>query len=278
MIRKIYFLIFALFLLAVRTNGQYGNEKIPFILENLFDRITETRDNNEKLRLNDSIKLIIDSYAASDSVFTHRFENLRYLGQILSSDKMLKIITWNLMLQDNENRYFSYIIRKDQKNEEKHVYFLTGKNRQENIRTDTIYNINNWYGALYYSIQPFRKNRKDCYILLGYDFGNFKVSRKLIDVLHFSPEGDLILGLDCFLKDNETMFREVLEYSPEGMVSLRMENRKMIVFVQLTTITTGNGESPEFSGAGNSFSGYVLKKGIWRFVPDVDVRNKKRRS
>ena len=269
-------LILTLFFGMIPLTGQTGLRDTPLILEGLYKRITNTKDELEKLRLNDSIKLIIGSYAASDSVFTHRFENLRYLGQIISPDMKVKIITWNVFMRNSPNRYFCYIIRKGERKQMNSVYFLSGQNREEPIRTDIKYSSENWYGALYYAIQPFRKKRQTHYILLGLDYGNISVARKLIDVLSFTSGGDLLFGLDCIEKNKVTSQREVLEYSPEGIVSLRMETPKMIVFDRLTTITTGHGDGTELSGAGITFDGYVLKRGSWRFISDVDVKNKKK--
>ena len=269
-------LVIILILCIQQTSAQTGNRDNEGILGDLYHRITNTRDDIEKLRLNDSIRHIIGSYAGSDSVFSHRFDNLRYLGQITSPDKKLKIITWNVFLNHGPNSYFCYIIKKGVKRKPNQVYILIGSNREEPVRTDIIYTADNWYGALYYTIQPFKKGRKLHYILLGLDYGNIKVSRKIIDVLSFTEEGDLSLGLDCINKDMETLLREVIEYSPEGIVTLRIENSKTIVFDQLVTITTGHGDGSELSAAGISFNGYVLNKGIWRFVSGIDVKNKKK--
>jgi hypothetical protein len=269
-------LIFILFFGMIPLTGQTGLRDTPLILEDLYKRITDTKDESEKLRLNDSIKLIISSYAASDSVFIHRFETLRYLGQIISPDMKLKIITWNVFMRNSPNRYFCYIVRKGERKQKNSVYFLAGQNHEEPIRTDITYNSGNWYGALYYAIQPFRKKRQTHYILLGLDYGNINVARKLIDVLSFTSGGDLLFGLDCIEKNNVTRQREVFEYSPEGIVSLRMETPKKIVFDRVTTISTGHGDGSELSGAGITFDAYVFKRGSWRFISDVDVKNKKK--
>ncbi len=60
------------------------------MLEELFDRLTGNYNDTERIRINDSIRIILDSYVKSDSVFKHRFTNLRYLGQIMSPDSLLK--------------------------------------------------------------------------------------------------------------------------------------------------------------------------------------------
>lgn len=269
-------LILIIFSWILPVTGQTGTRDTRLILEDLYKRITETKDENEKLRLNDSITLLITGYAASDSVLIHRFENLRWLGQIVSPDLKLKIITWNIYMRNSPNRYFCYIIRKGERKQENTIYYLKGQNREEPIRKDITYNTDNWYGALYYAIQPFRKNRQTHYILLGLDYGNIKVSRKLIDVLSFTPGGDILFGLDCFEKEKEIPLRFILEYSPEGIVSLRLETPKMIVFDNLTTVSTGHGDGSELSAAGITFDAFVLKRGTWKFISDADVKNKKK--
>ena len=268
-------IVVAVLFLVIPANGQTGKPDITLILKDLYDRIINAKDDTEKLRLNDSVSSIIGTYAASDSVFKHRFTNLRHLGQIESPDSKLKIITWNIFLRNSPNRYFCYLVRKGEKGQENHVYILTGQNREEAIRTDTTYSASDWYGALYYAIQPFRKDRKVYYILLGLDFGSLLISRKIIEVLDFTPGGELIFGKDCFIKEKGSKFREVLEYSPDGVVTLRLKSRKLIVFDQLAYVSTGHGNGSEQFGAGLYFDGYVLKRGVWRFVTDVDVRNEK---
>ena len=111
--RRYTFIIIAVAIFSIpQTNCRAVSPETSAILENLFRRILNTNNDNERIRLNDSVQVIIDSYAASDSVFVHKFSGLRYLGQILSSDSKVKIITWNLILREGGNRYFCYIIRK----------------------------------------------------------------------------------------------------------------------------------------------------------------------
>ena len=51
----------------------------PLKLEELFDRLVGNYNDTERIRINDSIRLILDSYVKSDTVFSHKFSNLRYL-------------------------------------------------------------------------------------------------------------------------------------------------------------------------------------------------------
>src|SRR5665648_72349 len=132
------------------TRGQTDGNNTPQMLSKLYDRLIINFNDNDRLRINDSIKLLIDSYVKSDTLFNHKFSNLRYLGQITSPDSMLKIITWNLVLRSSASRYFCYFIRKSEQGKENSVCSLTALYKPAPIRTDTVYSESDWYGALYY--------------------------------------------------------------------------------------------------------------------------------
>jgi hypothetical protein len=254
--------------------GQAQSKDPAVVLQKLYDRILYTNIDTERLRLNDSVDLMIGSYVASDSVFKHRFANLRYLGQILSPDSRLKIVTWNLILRNGDNKYFSYIIRKGVKGKGNSIYKLTGFHKENQIRTDIPYSGEEWYGALYYAIQPYKKD----YILLGIDFDNSLISRKIIEVLSFTPEGYIIFGKSCFINGTNAKFREVLEYSSEGIVSLRFNTGRLIVFDHLAPYSSGSVEISDSYGAGLSFDGYKYKKGLWIFTKNINIKNLKNRK
>lgn len=257
-----------------QAKSQAVNNDISSELAKLFTRLENIFDDNTRIRINDSIRVIIDNYAVSDSVFGHRFANIRYLGQIKSSDNKLKIITWNLILTNSANRYFCYFIRKGDRGKANIIYRLTGFNTDEPIRTDTVYSEKNWYGALYYDLKPIRIKNEICYILLGIDFGNKLINRKIIDVLGFKPDGEIIFGRKWFSAGNEIRFRDVFEYDATGVMSLKFYSARSIVFDHLVPISSGMKEEQQSYGAEYSFDAYNFKKGIWKFKKNIDVRNK----
>ncbi len=273
--RYTYIIIAFLSLLSPHALGQVPSE-LSLTLSGIFTRILNSNRDNERKRLNDSLVLLMDSYTASDSVLNHKIDNVRYLGQIVSPDSRLKIITWNLILRDVGNKYFCYLIVKGSKGQKNKVYRLTGENRDEAESTGLIYTEKDWYGALYYAIQPFTKDGIRHYLLLGIDYGNSGVTRKIIDVLTINPDGRIVFGEKCFNKDNEISSRVVIEYSSEAVVSLRMKNSKCAVFDHLVSVSDDHRNDPKYMGSEFSFDGYVRKKGMWMFVSNIDVRNKKK--
>ncbi len=277
--RRYTFIIIAAFILSIpQTNCASPSPGTAALLENLFRRILNTNKDIERIRLNDSVQVIIDSYAASDSVFVHKFSGLRYLGQILSPDSKVKIITWNLILSESGNKYFCYIIRKGPRGKPNIIHKLIGENREERPAVDRVYSEKDWYGALYYALQPFKKEKQTHYLILGLDYGNSTITRKIIDVITFTPEGGIIFGNNCFRKGENLSSRVVIEYFSEGVITLRMLSAKSVVFDHLASISDDQKSDAEFMGSEYSFDGYALKKGFWRFVSNVDARNKKQVS
>jgi len=261
------------FLIYNCLNGQTDSHRITGDLEGMFSRLRENLSSTEKLAINDSVKLIIENYAASDTVFKHRFD-LRYLGQITSPDSLVKIITWNLILEDGGNRYFCYIIRRTGRGAENKIYKLTGIYNETPIRADTIYSESNWYGALYYDIRPFVAGKEIDYVLLGIDYGNSFITRKIIDVLSFGSGNNLVFGKRCFADGKLTLPRVVFEFAATAVMSLRFNTNTSIIFDHLSPRSPELKDNRQFYGPDFSYDSYNLENGLWRLKSNIDIRNK----
>ena len=252
------------------TSAQGDNTAI--VLEKLFGRLSLNIPDNEKIRANDSIEFIIDSYVRSDSVFDHKYTNLKYLGQIISRDVRLKIVSWNVLLKDSPSRYYCYFINR--KREGNRINKLISGYRKETIRTDTVYSEDNWYGALYYDMRPVKKDNQVYWMILGIDYGNPAITRKIIDVLSFNSKDEIIFGKKWFENGKTAKFREVLEYSFNAVISLRFLSDKLIVFDHLVPVSNGYENNREFYGPDFSYDAYHFEKGAWQLRINVDARNK----
>jgi hypothetical protein len=207
-------------------------------------------------------------------VFKHRFTNLRYLGQIMSSDSLLKIITWNLVLKGSPGRYYCYFIRKFESGKENKIYRLAAAYSDHRIRTDTIYSEPDWYGALYYDIKPYVISGEKYWILLGIDYGNPLISRKIIDVLSFTTVDSIIFGRKWFASGDEIKFRDVFEYASVGRMSLRFYTDSSIVFDHLVPFSPALKNDRQYYGPDYSFDSYFFKDGLWQLILNIDARNK----
>ncbi len=256
-------------------SAQHSRSDITSVLNGLFKGLLIRSDDNEKLRINDSVRVIIDQYVKSDSVFTHRFNEINRLGQISSPDGRVKIITWNLLLADRKSKYFSYIITRPGRAKEQKIYFLEGEYSKDPIRSDTTYSPADWYGALYYDIRPVKRSSPESWVILGIDYGNDLITRKIIEVLSFTDEGDLMFGRKWFASGDKLLFRKVFEYSAEAVMSLRFTHDRSIVFDHLVPLSPSLSENRQYYAPDYSYDAYYYKGGMWKMETNVDIRNMK---
>jgi len=267
-------IVFFTFISTEVAESQDTRIGIPDQLESLFDRLINNYDDIVRIRINDSIRLILNDYSKSDSVFDHRFTNLRYLGQIVSPDSLIKTLSWNLVLENQKGRYYCYFIRKQDSGKENLIYELSASYDANPVKTDTTYSSSNWYGALYYEIKPFTTDKTLSWVLLGIDYGNPEISRKIIDVLSFSQDGSLLLGKKWFVSDNKKSYRVVFEYASNAMMSLRFRSDSSVVFDHLAPFSASHKDDHQFYGPDYSFDAYDFENGIWKLIINVDVRNR----
>lgn len=244
------------------------------MLSGLFDRMLMAENDFSRIHTNDSIRSLIDVYVRSDSIFLHRFGYLRNLGQITSPDSLLKIVNWNLPLLNNSGRYYCYLIVRGEEGKSNRVCYLETSYKPELIKKDTTCNSSDWYGALYYDVRPYRINNEKCWVMLGIDFGNPLITRKVIDVLNFTIDDSLYFGRKWFETDSTLKFREVFEYSSEGVMTLRFLDDTTIVFDHLVPFSPEMKGNRQFYGPDYSYDAFIFKNGIWKFSLNVEVRNK----
>jgi hypothetical protein len=218
--------------------------------------------------------VIIDSYVKSDSVFRHNFKNVRFLGQITSPDSALKIINWNLYLRNRPGIYNTYIIKKNINGTPNSVHNLISAYRTEVMKSDTVYCKDDWYGALYYGIRPQIINGVKCWILLGIDYGNPEITRKIIDILSFSRDEKIIFGMKSFEAEKELRYRAVFEYSSEATMTLRFEGDDSIIFDHLVPFSPELVNQRQYYGPHYTYDAYVLEGVTLKFKSNFDARNK----
>jgi len=244
------------------------------LLESLFGRLVNNFNDSSRIHINDSIRIIIDDYVRSDSIFSHKFTNLRYLGEITSPDSLIKIVTWNLVLRSNPGRYFCYFIRKGNEGKGNIIYSLTTDYADTPVRTDTTYSLSDWYGALYYEIRPFLTDYIQSWVLLGIDYGNPLITRKIVEVIGFDDNDSVVFGRKWFVSGGDVKYREVMEYASQAAMSLRFTSEKSIFFDHLVPFSPSRENDRQYYGPDYSTDAYYLVNGMWRLSVNVDSRNK----
>jgi hypothetical protein len=255
-------------------NSQVKPPNASDALEGLFNSLIDNYNDNDRVLINDSIRTILDSYVASDSVFNHRFTSLRYMGQITSPDSLLKIITWNMVLENEPGRYFCYFIKKGTGGRPNEIYRLSANYNGNPVKTDTTYTERDWYGALYYDLRPVVTDGHRCWVLLGIDYGNPEISRKIIDIVDFKNDDSILFGRKWFESGEERKFRVVLEYASNAMMTLRFRSDTSVIFDHLAPLSSAHKEDRQYYGPDYSFDTYDYKGEVWKLKLNVDARNK----
>ncbi len=257
-------------IISFNSNISYCQDDFEGLLNQMYERIIVASDNNKSL-INDSIRNLVEEYIYSDTIFKNQLSGVKFLGELQSNDKNLKIINWNVMDSGGDNRYYCYFIKKDKK---KNIVFkLEGRYNVTGIDSSKVFGANDWYGALYYDLRHFRNNREDLYMVLGYDYTHLGESRKIIDIVGFNDNG-IYFGDGALDMNGKALKRYILEYSSEGVVSLRFHSDKSVVFDHLAAFSNGQNSDPSY-GSALSFDAFILEKGVWKFYSNVDIRNQK---
>ena len=154
------------------------------------------------------------------------------------------------------------------------IYRLTEIYHEDPVLTDTMYSQSDWYGALYYDIKPFIIDNNRFWILLGIDYGNPFITRKIIEVLSFASDDKIIFGKKWFSSAGLLKYRDILEYASNGTMSLRFRSDSSIVFDHLVPFSPSQTGDRQYYGTDYSYDAYILENGIWSLTVNVDARNK----
>jgi len=255
-----------LFLLIFQNIFAQNIEKINLI----FEEISNEKNDSIKMILNDSIKAILEDFFEDEKSFYADFKQVKYIGKISSKDHLVNIYTWNILFE-NSIMFNCFIQQKNGK-----VDFMSQKNCYKPTENQTIYP-HNWYGALYYQIVPFKRNNKTYYVLAGYGRYQPATKIKMLDVLDLHNDTPLF-GHPVFLKNNKIAHsRVVFEYDANSAMYLEYnEKKKRFEFDHLSPMRIEGNEVMSF-GVDMSVDGYTQSGHYWKYVEDLNVKNKKTR-
>lgn len=206
----------------------------PSTLDNLkfyADIIANAGNSIHKERANQNFAVLFDKWINSEEYNTKDLENIQWLSVKNPADTSFTLITWQLEMDENVNKYFGYLVKDGSVFELKNIEFT------DDLEYDVLSH-ENWAGALYYNIHTVQRNDKNYYILFGYNgFKNYQ-HRKLADVLTFDS-GKPVFGSEMFKKQDAgergvIKNRLILDYSSDANVTLNFNPAmNMIVYDHL---------------------------------------------
>ncbi len=207
--------------------------------------------------------------------FFYYFDSLETISILMSPDSLFRIFTWQLEIDENNYRQHGAIQMRTVDGSLKLFPLIDRSDRIEK-QEDTITNHKAWLGAIYYKIIPKQFNGNPTYTLIGFDAGNIRSSRKIIEVLTFK-DGEPIFGGPYFFIANSTtkpksQARFIMEYKKNASPRLNYDpGFDLIVKEHLssdngnpnqTWTLVGDGDYEAFKWSGNKwvYQEYLFEK------------------
>lgn len=242
-------------------------------LNMLFSHLKKDTVAENKRCINDSIYDVFSEILQHEVSLEYDFKNTAGLKKVVSSDKHIAVYSWCYVV-DGERLAFNGVVQRRAKGME--VYPLKSQ-LEAYVPTDNqVIDAENWYGALYFDIFPFRSKQGKTYVLLGWSQNNRYLTMKTIDVLWFD-NGKLRFGLPVFeMLKNEFLARVVFQYNSEVSMTLLYEpQNRRFVFDHLAPVNSGFVGDYRYYAPDSSYDAYKKKtlQRKWVFYKNVDVDN-----
>ncbi len=251
------------------------NAQTDLIAENeiklsaLLDSLRGAKSDSQRKNVNKEFKKLMSETLKLEGAFTYTFTKLKSVGVIDSPDKLLRIVNWNVELEDFTHNYHCYILHYDTKKKIVQVSELVDNSFMLPPQPDDVLTAENWYGALYYKIIPMEKGSKTMYTLLGWDGATSASNIKLIDVLYFNGTQPK-LGSPIFKMKDKTVKRIFFEHSEKAVMSLRYEESyNRIIYDHLSPEAPGLEGFYSFYVPDMSYDALYMNNGKWNLKEDV---------
>lgn len=265
--------ILLILLLSVSFFGTAQSDLVNFETETkqLFEQLQLAQSDSIKLKICDQIEDGFEQILNQKESFDYPFSKLDKMGKLTSPDNLFRIYNWNCVLSNGSYRYYGLLqLVKKGKSE---VILL--KDNRVDASMFTNQTEENWSGALYYKIIPFKSKGANTYLLLGWDGNNYSTNKKLIEVLSIDKKNNIQFGKALISWRGKMLNRVVFEYAQQASMTIQyIEKEKKLVFDHLAPSLPVYENQFEYYGPDFSYDALVLKKGIWELKENIDIRNK----
>ncbi len=198
------------------------------------------------------------------------FAALEGLSQLADPDGTWRIFTWQHFVNDSTYRYGGLYVPAAAAEV---AIPLFDAAQVEGAEDDFELTPDQWYGAVYYGVEPFRlADGRPAWVLFGYDADGYYHRRKVADVLSFDRSGTPRFGSEVFVGSERqadiVRSRIILEYRTDARVSLRYDLE--LGGIVHDRLVVGPAPKPGLA-PGNvpdgSYDGFILDApaGLWRY-------------
>lgn len=239
-------------------------------LSRLGYKIYNEAGESERLSANfEFVRTLVQSLKTKNS-FDFPFDSLKMISILKSPDEKFRVFSWHVPLSDGSFLYYGSIQFKTSDGELKLVPLLD-KTFEIPDPERTITSNQDWYGAQYYEIIPYNSQ----YILLGWKGHTPEIAQKVIEILKFDDQQQVILGDNIWegkeLSDNTRMI-----FSYSNMVSMHLSYRTeshKIVFDNLAPSDPQHDGDFKFYGPDFTFNSLKLVDGKLRLIENINFED-----
>jgi len=242
-------------------------------IRNQFGKMISEPDDLLKLETNHLISQLFKKVLVDLKSFSYPFDSLKNISKLNSADGFVRIINWNVPLQNGEFQYFGFIQLLDKNKNELKLFELTDQSMTIQNPERAVCNEKNWYGALYYKILTTKWGNKTYYTLLGWDGNDNFTNKKLVEILYFDGEKPMF-GLPIFKAGKNIQNRLIFEYSEQAKMMLKYDEKlDIIVWDHLAPSQPNFTGQYMYYGPDLSQDGIQFIDGYWLLKPNLDLRN-----
>lgn len=240
------------------------------MLQELVQEVLTNQDVAVRQESSDELEAYLEKILNNKTSYDHEFSRVKGISIVQPENKAFRIFTWQVYVDKDNYQYKGFIQTQEGK-----VFKLQDKSADMRTVEFSLLKPENWYGALYYNMQPFKHEGEDMYLLFGYDAFEFYNRRKIIDVLYFDGSGRPRFGKTLLeMKDGRGRMRNVkrfvMEYSSSVNVSLNYDkNQELVIFDHLIYGTPIKGGGPSSVPDGSYCGMKLTKSGTWEYIDKV---------
>jgi hypothetical protein len=258
-------------------SAQKSNEGLFKIAEDscilYSNQINPNQSDSENLNINNKLSSTLKNFLNTPGSFDYSLDSLKLVGKIYAPDRSFRIISWNIRLNNGEFKYFGFIQVYDSQSKSVNIFELIDRTGEIINPENSVLSAGKWLGAIYYKILKEKVDNRTYYTMMGVQYHNVVITRKVVEILFFNEYGNPVFGAPIIQVNNKKKHRLVFDYSALASVHLNYDEKlKMIVFDHVAAAEPKYNGQFEYYGPDLTFDGLVFKKGLWNYTPNLDLR------
>ena len=270
---RINILLFCLASIMVSAQQKQTFKQYEDIIRTQFSLMISEPNDSLKSNINNHIVSLFKEVLEDLNSFGYPFDSLKNISKLNSADGFVRIINWNMPIQNGEFQYFGFIQLLDKNKKELKLFQLNDQSKTIQNQEHAVSSEKNWYGALYYKILTTKWGKKTYYTLLGWDGNDNFTNKKLVEILYFDDEKP-VFGLPIFKAGQNIQNRLIFEYSEQAKMMLKYDEKlDIIVWDHLAPSQPNFIGQYMYYGPDLSQDGIQFIDGYWILKPNLDLRN-----